>query len=292
MTEKEAYAKINLLLNVVGLRGDGYHEVEMVMQSIGLYDTVAVTRRPDAAVKLVIGFEDGYRASEELLRADEDNLCVRAARLLMAKADLACGFDIALTKRIPVGAGLGGGSADAAAVLIAISELEGLDYSDDELCRLGASLGADIPYCILGGLKYAAGTGTTLSDAPLAPAFTLVLIKPEVSIPTGKIYHDFDAMAEPLHPDMDAMKRALAKGTAEAVADALGNSLEPVVAAQYPVIRELKEALLAAGATGAMMTGSGSCVYGIFVGEEEAKTAGDAMRRKYPGMFVKVTGTV
>ncbi|MBQ7676991.1 MAG: 4-(cytidine 5'-diphospho)-2-C-methyl-D-erythritol kinase [Lachnospiraceae bacterium] len=292
MMTKEAYAKINLLLDVRGLREDGYHEVAMVMQTIGLCDTVTVTRRPDDMVAMTIAFEDNYRAPEELLKADEDNLCIRAAKLMMAEGSLGGGYDIALTKRIPVGAGLAGGSTDAAAVLRAINEMEGLTYSDEDLCRLGGTLGADIPYCILGGTKYAAGTGTTLSEAPACPKLFLVLIKPQASMPTGKIYHDFDAMTKPLHPDMEAMKRALEGGAAEEVADALGNSLEPVVAAQFPVIGELKETLKETGAYNAMMTGSGSCVYGIFGSEEKAMETEEMLRVKYPEMFVYVTKTM
>ena len=277
-----AYAKINLLLDVMGLREDGYHEVAMVMQTISLHDTVTVTRRTDAGVKMRIDFEKDYRAPKELLSADEDNLCVRAARLIRDTAGLENGYDIALTKRIPVGAGLAGGSTDAAAVLRAINELEELRKSDAALCELAAS----------GGTRFALGTGTTLKDAPASPKLALVLIKPEVSMPTGKIYHDFDEMESPFHPDMRAMEKALAQHHPGAVAEALGNSLEPVVAAQFPVIEELKDALKAAGAMGAMMTGSGSCVYGIFDDEEASRKAAAHLREKYPRMFVCVSGTI
>ncbi len=281
-----AYAKINLVLDVVGLRADGYHEVDMIMQTIDLHDTVTVARREDDAVRMTIAFEDAYHAPEELLAADDDNLCVRAAKMMRKEAGLSAGYDISLTKRIPVGAGLAGGSTDAAAVFGAVNALESLAYSKETLCRMGADLGADIPYCICGGTKHATGTGTTLSEEFPCPKLPLLLVKPEVSMPTGGIYRAFDETKKPYHPSVSAMRDALREGSVTGIAKVLGNTLEPIVAARFPVITELKEALLAVGAIGAMMTGSGSCVYGIFAMEEKASHAAEQMRKKYPGMFV------
>ncbi len=282
----EAHAKINLTLDIIGKREDGYHEVEMVMQTIGLHDTVTVTRRQDERICMTIGFEEGYRAPAELLKADADNLCVRAARLVCEAGGLENGYDIALTKRIPVGAGLAGGSTDAAAVLHAVNALEGLHFSMERLCEMGASLGSDIPYCCMGGTYFATGTGTTLTRLEPCPPLWMILLKPEVSMPTGRIYHDYDGAEHPFHPDNEKMRRALEEGSPAKVAMALGNSLEPVVTAEYPIIADLKKALCGAGAMNAVMTGSGSCVYGIFEGKEAVEDAVGQLRKEYPDLFL------
>ncbi len=283
---KNAHAKINLTLDVVGKRPDGYHEVEMVMQTIELHDTVTVTRRKDGGVRMTITFEDGYRASDELLGAEADNLCVRAANLLRDGAGIAHGYDIALVKRIPVGAGLAGGSTDAAAVLHGVNELEDLGLSLEELCERGATLGADIPYCCMGGTRLASGTGTTLKRLRDCPALPLVLLKPEVSMPTGRIYQAYDGEEKPFHPDTERMTAALAEGSLKKVALALGNSLESVVTADFPIVSTLKDALLTAGAINAIMTGSGSCVYGVFADGETAMVAAEGLKKAYPKTFV------
>ena len=289
---RKAFAKINLVLDVVGARTDGYHEVNMIMQTVGLYDTVTVTRRGDADIRMTIVFEDAYRAPEELLTADADNLCIRAAREIRKVAGRSAGYDISLVKRIPVGAGLAGGSTDAAAVLMAVNELEELSFSAEELCAMGARLGADIPYCIRGGTKHATGTGTTLADAPEAPVMPILLVKPEVSMPTGGIYRAFDEAKAPFHPSVEDMQKALQSKDRKAIAAALGNTFEPIVAARCPMIGELKKALLEAGAEGAVMTGSGSCVYGIFADESKARDASERISASFSHIFSHVTTTV
>lgn len=292
MVERQAYAKINLTLDIKGIREDGYHEVAMYMQTIGLADTIAVEKRNDGRYSMTIAFEDAYRAPEELLTADENNLCIRAAKRMAEKLGKECGYDIALTKRIPVGAGLAGGSTDAAAVLRAINELEGNPLSAEELCAIGGAFGADIPYCVLGQTYFASGTGTTLDKAADCPRIPLLLIKPEISMATGEVYHNFDALEEPFHPDNKAMAQALEEGDVRKIEEAMGNSLEAVVAAVHPIIGQLKAALYECGSCGAMMSGSGSCVYGLFEEEKQLHEAAKKLRKDFPACFICETHTL
>lgn len=247
-------AKINLTLDILGKRPDGYHEVSMVMQSVSLHDTLQLERIPE-----------GIELSIDVpwLEADETNLAYRAAAKILAYGRVSGGVRIQLQKRIPMAAGLAGGSADAAAVLRGVNELYGLNLSLDELCSLAAQLGSDIPFCLCGGTMLATGRGEVLKRLPPVPAFWVVLAKPPISVSTAWAYQHYDAEGAERHPDNEAMCRAIAAGSREELAPLLCNVLESVTIKQYPVIAAYKEKMLQQGAMVSMMSGSGPTVFGL-----------------------------
>lgn len=247
-------AKINLTLDILGKRPDGYHEVSMVMQSVSLHDTLQLERIPE-----------GIELSIDVpwLEADETNLAYRAAAKILAYGRVSGGVRIQLQKRIPMAAGLAGGSADAAAVLRGVNELYGLNLSLDELCSLAAQLGSDIPFCLCGGTMLATGRGEVLKRLPPVPAFWVVLAKPPISVSTAWAYQHYDAEGAERHPDNEAMCRAIAAGSREELAPLLCNVLESVTIKQYPVIAAYKEKMLQQGAMVSMMSGSGPAVFGL-----------------------------
>ena len=247
-------AKINLTLDILGKRPDGYHEVSMVMQSVSLHDTLQLERIPE-----------GIELSIDVpwLEADETNLAYRAAARILAYGRVSGGVRIQLQKRIPMAAGLAGGSADAAAVLRGVNELYGLNLSLDELCSLAAQLGSDIPFCLCGGTMLATGRGEVLKRLPPVPAFWVVLAKPPISVSTAWAYQHYDAEGAERHPDNEAMCRAIAAGSREELAPLLCNVLESVTIKQYPVIAAYKEKMLQQGAMVSMMSGSGPTGFGL-----------------------------
>ena len=247
-------AKINLTLDILGKRPDGYHEVSMVMQSVSLHDTLQLERIPE-----------GIELSIDVpwLEADETNLAYRAAAKILAYGRVSGGVRIQLQKLIPMAAGLAGGSADAAAVLRGVNELYGLNLSLDELCSLAAQLGSDIPFCLCGGTMLATGRGEVLKRLPPVPAFWVVLAKPPISVSTAWAYQHYDAEGAERHPDNEAMCRAIAAGSREELAPLLCNVLESVTIKQYPVIAVYKEKMLQQGAMVSMMSGSGPTVFGL-----------------------------
>ncbi|MCL6638445.1 MAG: 4-(cytidine 5'-diphospho)-2-C-methyl-D-erythritol kinase [Firmicutes bacterium] len=277
-----AHAKINLTLGVLGKRPDGYHEVEMVMQSIALHDTLQI-RKQAAGISLTVAGAD--------LPGDGNNLVFRAASLLQAKTGNKSGVHIHLAKRIPVAAGLGGGSADAAAALRALNMFWRLGLSPAELMDLGAALGSDVPFCLLGGTAIARGRGELLTPLSARPKFGLVLVKPAARVSTARVYGAYGAFSgsfQKPRPDCAAMAAALAQGDPDAVARCLANDLEPVTAAMHPEVRRIKEKLLAAGATGALMSGSGPTVFGL-TGDVDSARLVAARYRRAPGELVFVS---
>lgn len=238
----------------MGKRPDGYHEVSMVMQSVSLHDTLQLERIPE-----------GIELSIDVpwLEADETNLAYRAAAKILAYGRVSGGVRIQLQKRIPMAAGLAGGSADAAAVLRGVNELYRLNLSLDELCSLAAQLGSDIPFCLCGGTMLATGRGEVLKRLPPVPAFWVVLAKPPISVSTAWAYQHYDAEGAERHPDNEAMCRAIAAGSREELAPLLCNVLESVTIKQYPVIAAYKEKMLQQGAMVSMMSGSGPTVFGL-----------------------------
>ena len=249
-----AYAKINLTLSVLSKRPDGYHEVEMVMQSIALYDTLQIRSQEDGISLTVSGAD---------LPLDEKNLVWRAASLLQAKAGIKNGVHIHLAKRIPVAAGLGGGSADAAAALRALNMFWRLGLSQAEMMELGAALGSDVPFCIMGGTALARGRGELLTPLLPAPKLGLVLVKPSFSVSTAQTYAAYTGSPGQGRPDSKTMADALSRGDVSAIARNLTNDLESVTAVKHPEVRQIKDRLLAAGALGVLMCGSGPTVYGL-----------------------------
>lgn len=274
-------AKINLTLDVLGKREDGFHEVAMVMQSIALSDTLTLARADDG-IRLAINIP--------WLRADDTNLAWRAAELMRRTYGIREGVDIRLTKRIPIAAGLAGGSADAAAVLRGMDGLFGIGASDEELCRLGAQLGSDIPFTLLGGTMLATGRGEQLQRLPDLPETALVLAKPHISVSTAWAYRTYDAAPAQIHPKTEEMQRAIVAGDKNGIAALLCNVLESVTMKKYGVIARLKNTMMQYGARASLMSGSGPTVFGIAEDRAHAERIAAAIRQM-PEVDVFVTRT-
>ena len=281
MIKVEGNAKINLTLDILGKRPDGYHEVAMVMQSIGLSDTVEM-EKTDGPIELTINVP--------WLKADEKNLAWRAAALIKEEYKLAGGVRMKLTKRIPVAAGLAGGSTDAAAVLRGMKELYALDISEERLCELGAQLGSDIPFCLLGGTMLSTGRGEVLKRLPDLPATWVVLAKPRISVSTAWAYQNYDAQGAKEHPDNERIQQEIARGDRKAVAGLLCNVLESVTIKKYDVISQYKQMMMQQGAMASMMSGSGPTVFGLAERKETADRIA-AYMREHTDAYVYVIRT-
>ena len=263
---REAFAKINLGLDVVRRLPNGYHEVRMIMQTVGICDVLTFAKA-EKGIHLKVDNEE--------LPADQNNLIYKAAKLLMDTAGISDtkGVCITLEKHIPIAAGMAGGSTDAAATLLGINELYEIGYDVDKLKELGVKIGADVPYCIQGGTALAEGIGEVLSELPTPPACHLVIAKPDINVSTKFVYENLRANELERHPDIDGMIEGLEKGDLKAITDRLANVLETVTVPAYPIIDEIKQSMLDAGAEGALMSGSGPTVFGIFTELEKAKQA-------------------
>ncbi|MBE6084096.1 MAG: 4-(cytidine 5'-diphospho)-2-C-methyl-D-erythritol kinase [Selenomonas ruminantium] len=270
MVTVEANAKINLTLDILGKRPDGFHEVAMVMQSIGLHDTLTM-EKTDGEIALSINVP--------WLKADEKNLAWRAAELVRQEYGLTGGVRMELTKRIPIAAGLAGGSADAAAVLKGMNELYNLQMSEARLCELGARLGSDIPFCLMGGTMLATGRGEVLTRLADMPETWVVLAKPRISVSTAWAYQNYDEQGAEKHPDNEAIKKAIARGNRKAVAGLLCNVLESVTIKKYDVIADYKQMMLDKGAMASMMSGSGPTVFGLARNREQAEAIANVLRQ-------------
>ena len=281
MVTVEANAKINLTLDILGKRPDGYHEVAMVMQTVGLHDTVTLEKRAQGI---------SLNINVPWLKADEKNLAWRAAALVQEEYGLTGGVHIELVKRIPIAAGLAGGSADAAAVLKGMSELYGLNLSAKKLCELGARLGSDIPFCLLGGTMLATGRGEVLKRLPDMPETWVVLVKPRISVSTAWAYQNYDELGAERHPDNEAIQKEIARGNRKGVAKLLCNVLESVTINKYDVIERYKQMMLDKGAMASMMSGSGPTVFALAQNREQAEEIAGFMRReKNADVFVTRT---
>ena len=270
-TTQRAYAKINIGLDVLRRRADGYHEVKMVMQTVDIYDELVLERRKEPGIEL--------RMDNSELPSGGDNLICRAADLLFREKKITEGVNISLTKRIPIAAGMAGGSADAAAALRGLNELFDMGYSLKELQALGVGLGADIPYCLAGGTMLSEGIGEILTPLPAPPAAHLVIAKPDINVSTAFVYGNLHADRLAWHPDIDGMIVALQKGDLDGITDRLGNVLETVTVKAHPVIEQIRELLRKQGAENALMSGSGPTVFGIFKEKETAARAAEAVER-------------
>lgn len=268
MIKLKGNAKINLTLDILGKREDGYHEVSMVMQSIELHDTLEMEKTPEGILLDV---------DVPWLEADETNLAWKAADLMIRRFHLEGGVRIRLTKRIPIAAGLAGGSTDAAAVLRGMRELYGLGLSGEELCRLGAEIGSDIPFCLMGGTMLSTGRGEVLKRLPALPEMPVVLAKPKISVSTAWAYRNYDELGAKRHPDNEAVQRALAAGDGIAVSKLLCNVLESVTEKRYNIISEYKVMMMEQGALASMMSGSGPTVFALAESMEKARRIGAFM---------------
>jgi len=252
--EQKAYAKINLALDVIGKRPDGFHEVSMIMQAISLHDTVGLSLR-NSGISLACDKDD--------LPSDDSNLAYRAADLLRRECGATQGVHIQLTKRIPMAAGLAGGSSDAAAVLRGLNELWRLALTPVELEALAARLGSDVPFCLWGGTVQATGRGEQLEPLPDFAGFGVVLAHPAIAVSTAWVYGRFQLGQASGSRDRGFIRRAVEQNQFQSVAANLYNALETVTMPAHPQIGEIKTALVQAGACGVLMSGSGPTVFGL-----------------------------
>mgnify|MGYP002230769233 CR=1 FL=1 len=280
--ELKALGKINLGLDVLGRRENGYHDVRMVMQTVYLYDQIRIekTKKP------------GIELSTNLfyLPVNENNLAYQAADLLMKEFDVKEGVKITLDKHIPVAAGMAGGSSNAAAVLFGINRMFSLGLSQKELMERGVTLGADVPYCVMRGTVLAEGIGEILTPLPACPKCHVLIAKPPISVSTKLVYEKLDSHEIEDHPDIDGIIDGLKAHDIEKVASSMGNVLEKVTIEEYPVIEQIKNVMKEQGALNAMMSGSGPTVFGIYDSKEKARKAAAKIREKQLAKQVYVTG--
>lgn len=268
----KAYAKINLGLDVVRRREDGYHEVRMIMQTIKLYDklTFRLLDEDEIRLKTNLGF----------LPVNEDNLVYKAVKLLKNQYNIDKGMEIDLFKCIPVAAGMAGGSTDCAAALVGAAKLFGLHLSKQTLMELGVKLGADVPYCVLRGTALSEGIGEILTPLPPIPECHILIAKPPISVSTKFVYENLKANELQKHPDIDGMVGAIKEGNLRGITDRMENVLETVTIPEYPVIEEIKSCMKQHGAINALMSGSGPTVFGIYEDETMAEQARVILREK------------
>lgn len=260
-----AMAKINLGLDVIKKRDDGYHEVRMIMQTIRMYDQIDIAGgdRPGIQVKTNLPY----------LPSNENNLVYKAAKLLMDEFHIKKGLDIRLRKVIPVAAGLGGGSSDAAAVMVGVNRMFHLNLSLEELAERGKAIGADVPYCIMRGTALAEGIGEILTQLPPMPPCHILVAKPGINVSTKNVYKSLRADEIKNHPDIDGIIDAIREDSLVGVTARMANVLEDVTVREYPVIDEIKQLMMGRGALSAMMSGSGPSVFGIFDDRRKAEHA-------------------
>ncbi len=284
--KENAYAKINLCLDVLGKRTDGYHEVKMIMQSLALCDVLTIEETQTGKIELLA-------TNEELhpdIAWDKTNLVYKAAELFCNTYEGHFkGLRIKVDKRIPSAAGLAGGSADAAAVFRALNRLYDVNVEETVLQGLGAELGADIPYCVMNGTALAEGIGEKLTVLPAAPGFFVLLVKPSADVVTGKVYKEVDNCPEIPHPHVENCLKAIREKNKDSLAETLGNRLEGVTRRLVPQVKEIEEKMLSFGAEASMMSGSGPTVFGLFEREEDIKTAKDAFLKEGYGPNVFIT---
>lgn len=277
----KALAKINLGLDVLGRRENGYHDVRMVMQSIYLYDDVTIEVTPAPGISL--------RTNLTFLPTDKGNIAYKAAVMLQEEFGLTEGVRITLDKHIPVAAGMAGGSSNAAAVLFGMNRLFELGLTQEELMERGAKLGADVPYCIMRGTVLAEGIGEKLTPLPAMPKCAVLIAKPSVSVSTRVVYEALDAGKIEKHPDIDGLIDGLGKRDLKRIASCMGNVLEDVTIPMHPVIEQIRQEMLQAGALGAMMSGSGPTVFGLFDDKFKAIRAQEEIRKKAFARQVYIT---
>lgn len=274
-------AKINIGLDVVRKREDGYHDLRMIMQTVTLFDT------------LTFDIKDGNNVSmtctDSSLPVDSGNLVIKAVNLLKEEFNIKADIAVHLEKKIPVAAGMAGGSSDAAAAFMAVNDIFELGLSKQELMKRAVKLGADIPYCIMQGTALSEGIGDILTPvSPLRDIYVLIAT-PDIDVSTGFVYGSLKLDDTTFHPDIDSIVNAMADNDAHEVGRLLGNVLETVTIPAYPVIDDLKSLMLKHGAVGSLMSGSGPTVFGIYEDMNTAHKAAEACRKLYEGIFCAVT---
>ncbi len=268
--ELNAYAKVNLGLDVLRRREDGYHELRMIMQTVDLYDTLTLEKTEEPGVSMTCNVEG--------LPCDERNLVYKSAKLMFDTFELPGGIRMHLEKRIPMAAGMAGGSTDAAAVFNGINELYELGASKERLCELGVKIGADVPYCIVGGTALSEGIGEVLTQLPNVPDCIVLIAKPDFDVSTKYVYENLHANSLTYHPDIDAQVAAIRAGDLAGVIKVMDNVLETVTEKKYTEITTIKNVMEEHGAMRAMMSGSGPTVFGLYEDADKAKEAAEAIR--------------
>ena len=287
MIKETAYAKVNLSLDVTGLRPNGYHDVKMVMQTVGICDELSFEKAENG----IFLTTNSDRLNEES-QGGMDNIIVKAARAIFDYVGKEYGVKITLDKHIPIAAGMAGGSTDAAATLRGLNRLFDLGLSMDTLRKIAVTIGADVPFCVEGGSMLSEGIGEILT--PLTPAknLNLLICKPDIFVSTKEVYTRFDALTDIDHPDVDGMVDALNTKDYDKIPGLLGNVLELVTANLYPVISDIEKAMINNGAINSIMSGSGPTVFGIFKDSASCQKAEAALKEIYPDYFVSTTLTL
>ncbi|NLX70458.1 MAG: 4-(cytidine 5'-diphospho)-2-C-methyl-D-erythritol kinase [Clostridiales bacterium] len=274
----KAFAKINWALDVVGKRQDGYHNVEMVMQSVNLYDILTIEEKAEDDIEIICNCD--------CIPLDSNNIAYKSARLIKETYGIVKGVKIDLHKNIPVAAGLAGGSADAAAVFAGLNRMWNLGIKLRELMSVSARIGSDIPFCILGGTALAKGIGDELVSLPPAEGIWMVLVTPDFHVSTAHIYRSLDLSKITVRPCIQGMVECLEKRDLNGIADHMKNVLEQVTLSMYPQINLIKEDMMKQGALGCCMSGSGPTVYGIFPDEDSARKGYNVLKERYSRCFV------
>ena len=269
--ELKAYGKINLGLDVIRKRPDGYHDLDMIMQMVDVYDDIVITKNKTGKIEL--------KTDTEVLSNGKDNLAYMAAKMLMDEFDIKEGLTMNLEKFIPVAAGMAGGSSDAAAAFVGVNRLFGLGLSEEELMKRAVKVGADVPYCVMRGTALAEGIGEKLTRLPRVPYCYVLVGKPGVNVSTKTAYENLK-LDDPavVHPDIDGMVTAVRNGDLDGMISRMGNVFEPGIISKYPVIQEIKDLMESNGARKAMMSGSGPTVFGIFDDKEKMDRAAAVLR--------------
>lgn len=277
----KARAKINLGLDVLGKREDGYHEVRMVMQTIGIYDRLILTKIPEEEIRIT--------SNLAFLPVNENNLIYKAIKLLKDEYHFPGGVSVDLNKFIPVAAGMAGGSADAASTMFGVNRLFGLNLSMGKMMELGVRLGADVPYCVMRGTALAEGIGEKLTRITPVPHMWILIAKPQINVSTRLVYEQLDMGGIQKHPDIDGIIRAIEAQDVVRIAQSMGNVLENVTVPLYPVIETIKQDMLSHGAINAMMSGSGPTVFGIFPDEQTTLACQAFLKEKGDARQVYIT---
>lgn len=273
--ELKAYGKINIGLDVIRKREDGYHDLDMIMQTVGVYDDVIISRKDGTQT-----YEIEVSTDADVLPNDKGNLAFMAAKVLMEAYDIKAKVKIHINKRIPIAGGMAGGSADCAAVLRGVNQLFQLGLTDEQLQEYGVKLGADVPYCIVGGTKRVQGIGEILTDLPTPPKCYVIIAKPDAFVSTKFVYSHIRPAQIENHPDIDGIIESIKAGDLYGMCEKIANVMEDVTIPEYPIIQKVKDILKSNGAVNALMSGSGPTVFGIYDDEEKAKQSMDALSGK------------
>ena len=287
MIFEKAHAKINLSLDITGKRANGYHDVRMIMQTLELCDELSF-EKGESGIRLT--------TDDEMLNQEQaegsDNLVIKAANKLSEAVGRTFDVNISLKKNIPIAAGMAGGSADAAAALRGLNRLFDLGLSNDELREIAVKIGADVPFCVEGGLALCEGIGEKLTPLKGPKRLKVLICKPNIFVSTKDVYVAYDKETHPYHPDVDEMAEALRKEDISKISELLGNTLESVTKKAHPVIGEIEKSMLDTGALNSIMTGSGPTVFGIFNDEALLLKGEQRLKESYPGFFVGRTYTL